>query len=117
MQQIRNERDYFQVTLGLREKFDFGVLLEKVSIVPNDNKGYELESITSGIKSSLEFEPVVYCYVESGKQFLAEMQICLNKNLEEIECTSGEQRGLPTMVRATEQECKSNMPVFYPVLV
>ncbi len=118
LKQIRNERDYFQITLGLREKYDFGVLLEKLSIVPDDNKGYELEEIISGIRTSINFEPVVYCYVdqESNKQFLAEMQVCLNRNFEVIECTSQEKRSLTTMVRATEQVCNSNMPVFYPVL-
>ena len=119
MKQVTNERDYFQVTLGLREKFDFGVLLEKSSIVPSDSKSYELAAIISGIKLALKFSPLVSCYLdeESNKQYLAEMQVCLSKDLTLIDCSMNDKHSsVPTMLRATEQACSSKMPIYYPVL-
>ncbi len=119
MPQVRNERDYFELTLGLREKLEFGVFLEKSLIIPDNNKGYELEKIVNAIKSKIDVEPVAYCFYdkEAGKQFLSEMEVCLNKKLELIECTNPQKRSLLKKMGSIEEEmCKSDIPVVYPVL-
>lgn len=120
LKQINNERDYFQVTLGLREKFSFGDILAKSSIVPDISNGYKLSDIVEAVKSVLDFEPVVTCFVEkeSSVQYISQMQVCLSKDLELIDCSvNGENRaGVNARKGASEQECKKDMPVYYPVL-
>lgn len=119
LKQVTNERDYFQMTLGLREKFDFGTLLEKASIVPDNSKSYELAEFINAIEKELAFAPVLSCFVEkeSKRQFLAEMQICLNKSLEQIDCSEHNKAKMVAMrANEHEQQCSPKMPVHYPVL-
>ena len=80
MSQIHNESDYFNASLGLRDHFDFGPILKGSNIIPDDTLLYDLDKIKYAIKSVLNVEPMVVCYVlkDSHVQYLAQMQICLS---------------------------------------
>ncbi|RMZ98041.1 ribonuclease Oy [Brachionus plicatilis] len=76
---IRSESDYFNFSLSLRNKFDFGPALKKFNIEPDDSLLYDLDKI---------IEPMIVCYVlkDSDVQYLSQMQICLSKSFELVDC-------------------------------
>ena len=119
---INNQQDYFGVTLKLRENFDFTHILEKSKIVPGANSSYELDHITSSIKSVLTEEPIMSCYYhkETNTQYLAEMQLCLTKEFAVIDCgLQSKPKTLLEQMRSTSDQevpCKSTIPVHYPII-
>lgn len=106
MEQVKDEHDYFEVTLGLHDKYDFGKILSKNGIVPSDSKGYTLEEITDAIEGELKVKPLITCENQGKKDFIAEMQICLDKNLEVRECVHATDGG----------KCNNGAPIYYPII-
>ena len=103
---IKEEFDYFSKSLELREKFDFGRILEKSGIVPDDHKLYTIENIMSAVKLQLGVLPIPLCTKKKKlkKQYLREMQICFDKKMDLIECHN------------TRPMCSSKLPVSYPTI-
>ncbi len=87
---INNESDYFNVSLNLRDHYDFGPILKGSDIVPDDKTVYDLDKIKYAIKSVLGVDPGLTCYVQhnSPKQYLSQMQICLTKENEQTDCVN-----------------------------
>lgn len=93
MPQIKDESDYFNVSLALRDHYDFGVILKANNIEPSDDEadgGYDYESIKHSIKSVLNVDPFLVCFLDkkANKQYISQMQVCLDKQFELIECKS-----------------------------
>lgn len=119
---INTESDYFNVTLGLRNHFDFGLILKASNIVPDDKKLYDLSDIKEAIKSVLNVEPSVDCYVlqDSNVQYISQMQICLSKTFDLVDCGGSQSAKSARVVRDTsspqETQCLNDLPVHYPVI-
>ena len=117
---MHTESDYFNRSLSLRDLFDFGPMLAAGQIVPDDLQLYDLEAIKSAIKSVLSVEPQLTCYVlkDSDVQYLSQMQICLSKQYELVECADEALELTKISVDNTPQEttCQPGMPVHYPII-
>lgn len=118
--QIRSESDYFNVTLGMRNIFDFGPALKKFNIEPNDSLLYDLEKLKNSIISYFKVEPLIVCYVlkESDIQYLSQMQICFNKSFELVDCEfkAVELAKIAFDNSAQEIQCQPNIPIHYPTI-
>lgn len=117
---IKTESDYFNVTLGLRNHFDFGPILKASNIVPDDVQLYDLNKIKEAIKSVLNVEPMIVCYIEkdSDVQYLSQMQICLSKQFELVDCAF-ESVELVNIVRDNtpqQTQCQHGLPIHYPTI-
>lgn len=117
---INSESDYFNVTLGLRNHFDFGPILKASNIVPDDVVLYDLDKIKGAIKSVLNVEPMIVCYIlkDSDVQYLSQMQICLSKSFELVDCAF-EAVELVNIVKDNtpqETQCQEGIPIHYPTI-
>jgi ribonuclease T2 len=123
--QVRDESDYFNVSLSLREHFDFGPILEASSIQPDDTLMYDLDRIKTAITKVLNVEPYVVCYVlrDSNVQYLSQMQICLTKEFELTDC-SPETLEMTRIFKMDknikeapqETQCEDGLPIHYPTI-
>ena len=117
---ITDESDYFNTTLGFRSHFDFGPILKGSSITPDDTVLYDLNQIKNAIHSVLGVEPMVVCYVlrDSDVQYLSQMQICLSKEYELVDCAfdSIELVNIAVDNAPQETQCQHGMPIHYPII-
>ncbi len=120
---ISDESGYFNTTLGLRDHFDFGPILKGSAIVPDDDKLYDLDLMKAAIKNVLGVEPGLTCYVlkNSRKQYLSQMQICLSKTYEQIDCAPTSINMLDLVTKANENkpqqiDCQQGIPIHYPTI-
>lgn len=114
--QITDESDYFNVSLSLRTIFDFGKMLKANKIIPDDEKSYDLSSIKSAIQKVLKVEPTVECYESDGVQYLAQMQICLSKQFELVDCYEKSSQENASVPSDQLTECRDSVPVLYPII-
>lgn len=116
--QIKNELDYFNQSLALRQKFDFGTFLKASQVIPDDNLNYDLAKIKFAIKRAINVEPQVECYISGDVQYMAQMQICLSKQFELVECATKSKSNIRMLggPRTEEMECRDGVPVRYPVI-
>jgi hypothetical protein len=117
--EISGESEYFSTSLDLRDKFDFGPILEGNGIVPDDENLYDLDEISSAIKKVLGVDPGLTCYVLRGekKQYLSQMQICLSKDYEQMNCVGRSIELLKIETEDAQQtDCQQGIPVHYPTI-
>jgi len=118
--QITGESDYFNVSLSLRDHFDFGPILKASSIQPDDSLLYDLDKIKTAISSVLNVEPYLECYVlkDSDVQYLSQMQICLSKQFELVDCSTDalEMANIVTTNTPQEIQCQQGVPIHYPTI-
>jgi len=118
--QIRNATDYFNVTLGLRDLHDLGAVLAINSIVPDDTKLYDFAKIFGAIKATFNAEPLMVCYLmkDSDVQYLSQIQICMDKQFNLIDCYTEFLEIVPIMHNNTPQEtsCNQQIPIAYPTI-
>lgn len=122
---ISDESGYFNTTLGLRDHFDFGPILKGSSIVPDDTKLYDLDEMKSAIKNVLGVEPGLTCYVlrSSHKQYLSQMQICLSKTYEQMDCVPTDSIDMleinnlrDDVSKPQQTDCQHGIPIHYPTI-
>jgi len=119
---IKDESDYFNVSLNMREHYDFGPILKGSDIIPDDSVVYDLDKIKYAIKSVLGVTPGVICYVQHGstKQYLSQMQICLSKDNEQTECQneyeSIDMLEIMSGNKVHQTDCINGVPVVYPTI-
>jgi ribonuclease T2 len=118
--QIKSESDYFNLTIGLRDNFDFGPILKAHSIIPDDTVLYDLNKIEYAIESVMNVKPLLTCYIlkDSDVQYFSQMQICLSKEFELVDCATIAVE--PALIKkdnsAQETTCQPNIPVHYPTI-
>lgn len=88
--------------------------------MPDDDNLYDLDQMKNAIKKVLGVEPGLTCYVlrDSKKQYLSQMQICLSKSYEQIECAH-ESIDMLKIVRNNkpqQTECQRGIPIHYPTI-
>lgn len=120
LEHIKNESDYFSISLGLRNEFDFGPVLKKSAIVPDDTLLYDIDKIRYAIKKELKVEPMIVCYIlkDSDVQYLSQMQVCLSKQFELVDCEfqAVELVNITKSNVPQETQCQPGMPVHYPTI-
>lgn len=118
--EIQSESDYFNVSLSLRTKYDFGPILKANSIQPDDTLLYDLNKIRFSLKSVLNVEPMIVCYVlrDSDVQYLSQMQVCLSKNFELVDCAfeAVELVNIAKNNSPQETQCQPGIPIHYPTI-
>ncbi|CAF1081389.1 unnamed protein product [Brachionus calyciflorus] len=118
--QIQDQSDYFNVTLGLRNKFDFGPALKKLNIEPDDKLLYDLDKIKYAIRNYFRVEPMIVCYVlkDSDVQYLSQMQVCLSKDFQLVDCEfkAIELAKIAIDNKAQEIQCQPGIPIHYPTI-
>ena len=118
--QVSGESDYFNLTLSLRAHYQFGVLLAGAGITPDDTQMYDLEKIRFALQSTLGVTPFLVCYVEKDAdlQYFSQMQICLSKQFELVDCAT--EAVEPALImkdnQAQETQCQNGIPVHYPTI-
>ncbi len=107
----------------MRDHFDFGPILKGSDIVPDDNKLYDLDQMKAAIKNVLGVEPGLTCYVlkSSQKQYLSQMQICLNKSYEQIDCAPSSIDIIKLYTKngnekPQQTDCQNGIPIHYPTI-
>jgi ribonuclease T2 len=118
--QIRSELDYFNITLNLRDSYDFGPVLSQLSIVPSDTLLYDTNKIRFAIKNILKVEPLLVCYVlkDSEVQYFSQMQVCLSKDFQLVDCSfqAVEFANIVVDNEPQETQCQDSMPIHYPTI-
>jgi hypothetical protein len=117
---IKKEFDYFSESLALRQKFDFGPILESSGIVPDDHKLYTVDNIKSSVKLRLGVSPIPVCFIEKNLdiQYLSQMQVCFDKTLSLIECSTDVVELVKILTDDEPQQttCLPNLPISYPTI-
>ena len=124
IKQINDQYDYFKVTLDLQRKYNYGEILERSGIVPSNTRSYSLSEISNAIEKELEYPPFISCFRgNDGKQYIYEIGICFNRDLEFISCQNPEGTVLQGKVvdnRVFEllagSSCYTTIPVQIPLI-
>lgn len=88
--------------------------------MPDDTILYDLDKVKYAIKSILNVEPMIVCYIlkDSDVQYLSQMQICLSKQFELVDCAFDAVELVNIVVDNTPQEtqCQHGIPIHYPTI-
>ncbi|KAH8855941.1 Ribonuclease Oy [Schistosoma japonicum] len=85
---IKNELGYFNVTISLLEKMDILNNLKRYGITPSDTLQQNKSDFQTALKKLYNVTPPLWCYrSDSGEIYFLQMIVCLNKNLNFIECS------------------------------
>ncbi|KAK7103738.1 hypothetical protein V1264_018581 [Littorina saxatilis] len=87
---IKDELDYFNVTLGLHEHFNLSLILQKSGMNPSAKNAYKAKDFMTAFKKGLGVAPSVTCVKdkEDEKFYIEQVEICLNKDFKPIDCQS-----------------------------
>lgn len=114
MYQINSQSDYFKVTMDLHHKYNYGAILKRAGIVPSDTKTYSLSQFSDAIESELKYAPFISCGRDNdGKQYIYELGICFNYDLELIDCANPEGREFG-FENIKGSNCYKSLPIRYP---
>lgn len=69
-------------------------ILARSNIVPDNEKSYQLLDIHTAVKRVLNKNPSINCYIDrtSNEQYLNEVRLCFNLQLELIDCDGIDRR-------------------------
>lgn len=69
-------------------------ILAKSNIIPDNEKTYKLIHIHTALKTVLNRNPSIYCYIDrsSSEQYLNEIRLCFDRQLELIDCDGVDRR-------------------------
>lgn len=115
---INNQMDYFNSTLMLRTKYDFGHILSSNYIEPKTKESsYLLGEFLGAFINDLNVKPATACFLDetTNKQYIGEMHICFNKKFVLIDCDFKPTRIKRNVVDGKgEIECNETIPIYYP---
>ena len=81
---IGDELEYYNLGLELRNKTDLFNIFVNNSIVPSNEKLYDLDSVQDAINNALNLKTVLIC---DRYNIINEIILCINKNLEFMNCS------------------------------
>lgn len=118
LQELRTENKYFGQGLTWLQQYTMNSLLSKANIEPGTQ--YNVVDIHKAVKSLLNTNPVIECVKEkqyNRDQYLSEIRICFNKQLELVDCDGvvGEEAAYSY----SEDDdiitsCSRDQPIHYP---
>lgn len=86
-------------------------ILQAANIIPSDTAAVKPEDINRAVVSKIGIRPMIQCESEDGVQYLIELRICFDKQLNLMECLGEhEVNGLLT-------NCNASKDVIYPTQV
>lgn len=108
---IDGEYKYFHTGIELLKKYNLNEILAATGIKPSLEDSYMMLDIHAAILSSLGVNATVSCYNHKGtkQHLIKEIRLCLDKDLEAIECPDEFRANLEA-----DQSCPKDGQVFYP---
>lgn len=85
-------------------------ILGGANIFPSDTKPVTLEEIERAIISTTGKQPMIRCKYEDHIQYLFELRICFDKNLNLIDCSDNSFHNGDTFIT----NCNVNTDIIYP---
>jgi len=113
--EFATEFDYFNAGLDLRTKYDLYSALKNASIIPQDlaGKGYSSMEIQGAFRAAFGVGPYVQCLrTKTGDVHLLAVEICLNRNLTPIDCSTHDTRHADQFV-GTVGPCQHDHQILY----
>ncbi|XP_046848755.1 ribonuclease Oy-like [Xenia sp. Carnegie-2017] len=101
---LDSEHKYFIIGLQLNRKYDILSILNDANIVPSRSQTYKLHEIHKAVQGKLGYVPAFLCCKNDSKQRVEEVRICFDKQLNLIDCKTG------------DEECTNNVPIYYEPL-
>lgn len=86
LEPLNSQYKYFSKGLSLFSNYGMSPILAESGIVPDDDKEYKLIDIYNAVKTKLKVNPSIQCRVLEGRQFLVEIRICFDKQLNLTDC-------------------------------
>lgn len=120
LEPFNSELKYFSKGLQWFKKFDMKAELESHNVYPSDTQTYQVIDLSNMIRSHYGVTPMIECRKEHNKQWLAEIRMCFDKNLNLRDCdgvlnsrvhTLSLQNGLSLKVVTN---CHTDVPIIYP---
>ncbi|XP_048738067.2 ribonuclease Oy-like [Ostrea edulis] len=105
-----NQLKYFSMGLQLYNKYNLTKILLNQGIITSNTAGYMVNATEAALKRELGVNTVVQCVYDkekTKKQLLYEIEICVNKKFQLIDCYND---------KTPQSTCPKHEPVFYPPL-
>ncbi len=83
---------FFNQALAWLELYNMTSILATSNIVPDNQKSYELNEIHGAVKKVLNRNPSIQCFIDGDEQYLNEIRICFNRDLNLIDCDGIDKR-------------------------
>lgn len=85
---LNTSNKYLSKALDWLKKYNMTTILAKSNIVADNDKSYELIDIHKAVTRVLNKNPSITCYIDrtTNEQYLSEIRICFNKQLELVDC-------------------------------
>nr|XP_021194314.2 ribonuclease Oy-like [Helicoverpa armigera] len=78
---------YFKIGIEWNRKYPIGDMLEAAGIIPSDTKGFTPRELVAAVKAKTDKYPGVVCQKIHEVQYLDELHICFDKQLNVIDCS------------------------------
>lgn len=111
--ELNSSAKYFLKALDWLKQYNMTEILAEYNIIPDNEKSYELLDIHKAVKSALNKNPYINCYIDSTtrEQYLNEIRICFDHQLELIDC-----HGMYKRIRQNKVSTNcGNIPIHYLV--
>lgn len=95
--------EYFNQALFWAMQYNIAAILAKSNIIPDNEKSYKLSDINAAVKRVLNKNPSINCYRATNEQYLNEIRLCFNRQMELIDCDG-----------MASTNCL-NKPIYYPI--
>lgn len=115
LEELSTENKYFGQGLTWLQQYTMNGLLSKANINPGTK--YNVIDIHNAVKSVLNTSPSIHCVREKndhGEQYLSEIKICFNKQLELIDCNGIRLKDQQYFNDNIISSCDPNHEVHYP---
>lgn len=88
VEDVDKEVKYFGKGIDLRKTFDLSSILSNGGITPSDDKTYEYVEFMKALVDGLGAQPKIACVYdkETKTQYIAQIEFCLSKQFEIIQC-------------------------------
>ncbi|XP_037035650.1 ribonuclease Oy-like [Bradysia coprophila] len=85
---LSSSTNFFTAALHWLAEYNMTSILAKSNIIPDNEKAYKLLDVHTAIKSVLNRNPSINCYIDTktGEQFLSEVRICFDRQLSIVDC-------------------------------
>lgn len=113
LQELNTENKYFGQGLAWLQQYTMNGLLAKSNVLPGAM--YNVTDFYDAIKQALNINPSIHCVNEhGGGQYLSELKICFNKQLELIDCNGISDEYIIEHKNGVITNCNARLPIHYP---
>ncbi|KAH9644089.1 hypothetical protein HF086_015419 [Spodoptera exigua] len=83
---LNSQLKYFSKGIDFLNRYHMNDILSSANIVPSDTNPVKAEEVSSTVVSKLGVRPFIACEFEDGVQYLIELRVCFDKQLNLKEC-------------------------------